>query len=420
MATKYSYTIETEFPNGKADPSRLTQEIQESGITTALEYIAIDGGECEIWFKSDLSTKDQTTLDGIVAAHSGEPLDTVEVAYDRTTGKMRVHQTSRQPGTKTFFTGCSDDTTVLTDVGSGPSWHSYHKVGDATLNYVYFDFNAIDNGTWIHEGYITWKDCMFDVVSVDIVPRTITYEVSGIGEPTFTGSGLDDIDTTASATLDMTYPTTYRVSIDSDGTPDTFRWSKDGGSTWEEQDVAITGGLQLLEHGVSIIFDATTGHTIGDRWDIRAVPENTTFNLYGGYLIIPAAYDGNIFVTSDITQCHGGLVKTTPTEDGIMAPSYWNADWNSSTGLFENVAPAPLGDGNYNIFAAEISLAKFINRLPLLGDGFVLLQTSDVEEWAHGWRARFMQETNIDAENGFTDHDWYVSMYIVLHREKIA
>ena len=420
MATKYSYNVETEFPEGKVNSNRLTKEIQESSIITALEYIAVDNSDCEVWFKDTLSTKDETTLNSIIAAHTGEPLDDTELMYDRDTGKMRVHQTSRQPGTKTFFTGCSDDITDLNDVGGGPSWHSYHKVGDPTLNYVYFDFNSIDNSTWIHEGYITWKNCLFDAVSVDIVPRTVTYEISGIGEAVFTGSGLNDIDTTATSTLDMSYPTTYRISIDSDGTPDTFRWSKNGGSTWEVEDIAITGGLQLLEHGVSIIFNSTTGHTIGDHWDIRAVPENTTFNLYGGYLIIPAAYDGNIFVTNDITQCHGGLVETTPTDDGIMAPSYWNAEWNSTTKVFENITPAPLGDGKYNMFAAEITLAKFINRLPLLGDGFILLKTSDVEEWAHGWRARFMQETNIDSENGFTDHDWYVSMYIVLHRAKLA
>lgn len=420
MATKYSYTISTEFPNAKANPSRLTLEIQESDIATALEYIAVDEGDCEVWFKDDLSTKDEETLDGIVSVHSGEPLEEVEVAYDRNTGKIRFHQTSRQPGTKTFFTGSSDDTSNPTDVGGGDLWMINHQTGDAASSSIYFDFNSINNDTWIHEGYITWKSCMFDQVTVAIVPRTVTYEVSGIRDAEFTGTGLNDIDSTATAVLDMAYPTTYRVSIDSDGTPDTFRWSKDGGSTWEATDVSITGNLQELENGVGVIFGATTGHTLGDRWDIRAVPENTTFNLYGGYLVIPAAYDGNIFVTSDITQCHGGLVQTTPNENGVMDTSFWNATWNSTTNLFENISPAPLGDGNFNLFAAEVTLATFINRLPLLGDGFVMLQTSDVEQWSHGWRAKFIQETYIDTENGFADHDWQCAMYITLHRAKLA
>jgi len=420
MATKYSYTISSEFPNGVVNIDRLTIEVRDSGISTALEYIAIDGGECEIWFKSDLSTKDETTLDGLVAVHSGEEPEVVDTMYDRTTGKIRVHQTSRQPGTKTFFTGASDDTDNIMDVGGGPLWMTYHKVGDPIDDAIYFDFNSITNDTWIHEGYITWKNCMFDSVTVSIVPRTVSYELSGLRTPVFNGSGLNNIDTTAVATLDMVQPTTYRISIDGDGTPDTFRWSKDGGDTWEDTDVAMTGGLQELDHGVGIIFGTTTGHTIGDYWEIRAVPENTTYNLYGGYLIIPAAYDGNVFVTSDITQCHGGLVQTTPSEDGTMGTSFWNADWNPDTGLFENIAPAPFGDGGYNLFAVEVTLAIFINRLPLLGDGFVLLQTSDVEQWSHGWRAKFSQHTYINSEDGYTDHAWESAMYITLHRARLA
>jgi len=420
MSTKYSYNIAANFPNSKVDASRLTSEIQASGITSALDFIGISAGICEIWFKTELSTKDQGELDDIVSVHSGEPPEEIIPAFDRQTGKYRFHQTSRQPGTKTFFTGASDDITDIMNVGGGPLWIAIHKVGESINTSVYFDFNSITNDTWIHEGYITWKNCMFDTVNVDIVPRTVTFEVSGIGEPVFTGIGLNDIDTTASATLDMTYPTTYRISIDSDGTPDTFRWSKTNGSTWEAEDIPITGGLQELEHGVAIIFNSTTGHNIGDYWNIRAVPENTTFNLYGGYLIVPAAYDGNIFVTSDISQCHGGLVQTTPSEDGVMGTSFWNADWNPDTGLFENITPAPYGNGSYNLFAVEVTLATFINKLPLLGDGFVMLQTSDVEQWSHGWRAKFSQFTYIDSEHGLGDHDWQVAMYITLHRARLA
>ena len=420
MATKYSYNIASSFPNSIVNTISLTNEIRVAGISTALDFIGTSAGNCDIWFKADLSTKDQTTLDGLVAIHTGEAPEVIEPMYDRNTGKMRFHQTSRQPGTKTFFTGASDDVSNLSDVGGGDVWMAYHKTGDPVSSAIYFDFNTIENDTWIHEGYITWKNCMFDLVTVDIVPRTVTYEVSGIGDPSFTGSGLNDIDTTASAVLDMTYPTTYRVSIDDDATPDTFRWSKDGGDNWEATDIPITGDLQTLENGVAIIFNSTTGHTIGDYWDIRAVPENTTFNLYGGYMVIPAAYDGNIFLTSDITQCHGGLVQTTPNEEGAMSPSFWNADWNSTTNLFENIAPAPLGDGQFNLFAAEITLATFINKLPLLGDGFVMLQTSDVEQWSHGWRARFSQTTYVNTDDGFTDHDWQVAMYITLHRANIA
>lgn len=77
--TKYTYSISTDFtgliaPYTKPDIPRLTQEIQTSNIVTALDYIGITGDLCDIWFKAELSAGDQTILDGIVAAHTGQPI----------------------------------------------------------------------------------------------------------------------------------------------------------------------------------------------------------------------------------------------------------------------------------------------------------------------------------------------------------
>lgn len=60
--------------------------------------------------------------------------------------------------------------------------------------------------------------------------------------------------------------TEFDVEIDSQGTPDTFKWRQDGGA-WTEG-VAITGAAQALADGVSITFTATTGHALGASWDI--------------------------------------------------------------------------------------------------------------------------------------------------------
>lgn len=67
---------------------------------------------------------------------------------------------------------------------------------------------------------------------------------------------------------------TYTVEIDSEGTPDTFKWSKDNFTTTEASGVAITGSAQTLDNGVTITFTATTGHGLGDQWDMTVV--NTT------------------------------------------------------------------------------------------------------------------------------------------------
>jgi len=91
-------------------------------------------------------------------------------------------------------------------------------------------------------------------------------ETGANGPVTFTGTGLDDLSTTHPP--DAGSPIrNFRVEIDATGSPDTFKWSKDGGSTWEATGIEITGSDQVLTEGVAIRFTNTTGHTLGDRWD---------------------------------------------------------------------------------------------------------------------------------------------------------
>lgn len=71
---QYTYAIATAFPNSIVDTGRLTVEVLESSILTGLEYINTGLGNCDIWFAAALSVGELATLDGIVAAHSGEPI----------------------------------------------------------------------------------------------------------------------------------------------------------------------------------------------------------------------------------------------------------------------------------------------------------------------------------------------------------
>jgi len=77
MAT-YTYSISTDFPNQKVAVDSLTKEIEDSDISSAtLQYIdvAVSAPDnCDIVFDVALSPTDETTLDGLVAAHQGEPL----------------------------------------------------------------------------------------------------------------------------------------------------------------------------------------------------------------------------------------------------------------------------------------------------------------------------------------------------------
>jgi hypothetical protein len=84
---RYEYTIDADetFPNRKVDLPRLTQEIQESAITIALNGpLTVLAGNCCIDFKVVLPLVDQAVLDQLVTHHSGEPLPNPHMLSDGT------------------------------------------------------------------------------------------------------------------------------------------------------------------------------------------------------------------------------------------------------------------------------------------------------------------------------------------------
>jgi len=91
-----------------------------------------------------------------------------------------------------------------------------------------------------------------------------------LGALTFSGSGLNDMNHGSNSRFTLASDINYKVQIDGVGSPNTFKWSDDGGSTWDVSTVSITGADQLLNNGVTIRFAATTGHTSGDNWSFTA------------------------------------------------------------------------------------------------------------------------------------------------------
>jgi hypothetical protein len=74
--TKYTYSVASDFPQGAVSPETFEQEIHDSSISSATYlYLNIAGDVCDVWFDGALSGGDETTLDGIVAAHEAVPLD---------------------------------------------------------------------------------------------------------------------------------------------------------------------------------------------------------------------------------------------------------------------------------------------------------------------------------------------------------
>jgi len=91
-----------------------------------------------------------------------------------------------------------------------------------------------------------------------------------LGAITFSGAGLDDMEHGLRSRFTLASDINYKVEIDGTGSPNTFKWSDDGGSTWDATLVSITGADQALNNGVYIRFGATTGHTSTNSWSWTA------------------------------------------------------------------------------------------------------------------------------------------------------
>ncbi len=101
---------------------------------------------------------------------------------------------------------------------------------------------------------------------------------SGVGPTTqTTGTGLND------ATFGGVYSggstKTYAVKITAVGTPDSFQYSSDNGSSYNGVNIDIrSDGTQTLAEGVTIIFGATTGHTLNDVFKSTVIVPLTTLS----------------------------------------------------------------------------------------------------------------------------------------------
>ncbi len=113
------------------------------------------------------------------------------------------------------------------------------------------------------------------------VNTKLAFLSKGQGPDTFTGV-LDDINI-GGAYEGHGKKTEYVVEIDATGSPDTFKWSNDGGATWVQTGVACvgSGSPYELEEEITVYWDAVTGHTLGDKWEWDAGFEIVNITSHG-------------------------------------------------------------------------------------------------------------------------------------------
>ena len=228
-ATAYSYSIQNDFPNRKVATDRLAQEIQSSSIVTALDRIDTSGDDCSVWFKDALSAGDKTTLGGLVAVHSGEPLPgpatkpdgtpivalhneqnggTGVVAVTGRIGKELILVTHNFCDPTTWYTESIRETDhALTDSGDGLTWTSGQSNWIDMTHGKCFDENSIASG--VSHGYIV----EIKVDGITLTPRA-----------PFATSGGD---------YTVNYPAgTVTFANSQSGKTVTASYSHENGSTW--------------------------------------------------------------------------------------------------------------------------------------------------------------------------------------------
>ena len=145
---------------------------------------------------------------------------------------------------------------------------------------------------------------------------------TGIGPVTATAV-LDDL--TVSGTYIGKEGKDFVVEIDAIGTPDTYKWSIDGGSTFVETGISATGSQELLPEtnggtGIRLDWGATTGHTLGDKWEFTTTvsgfsPESDDLLFYmnGEESLMCGVGAGNTDSVGDDNSGFGGLTLSSNT-----------------------------------------------------------------------------------------------------------
>jgi len=127
--------------------------------------------------------------------------------------------------------------------------------------------------------------CTDDFLFAGLVSARITYATAS------PGNVLDDMLTNSGLNYTGVVTRNYRVQIDTAGATDKFKWSHNGGATWEATGVTITGAAQTLEDNVKVTFGATTGHNLNDYWDFTAGDTTTNIHHIAGVYKLFASTD---------------------------------------------------------------------------------------------------------------------------------
>ena len=102
----------------------------------------------------------------------------------------------------------------------------------------------------------------------------------------------------------------YVVEIDGNGAPDTFRWSSNGGASFNDSGIAIVADTNItLSAGVLVEFNSTDAYELGDRWRIKVKPVNEIVEVgrYGTFADKLATTQSNLIKAINRARNEGKL-----------------------------------------------------------------------------------------------------------------
>ena len=138
----------------------------------------------------------------------------------------------------------------------------------------------------------------------------------------------------------------------------------------------------------------------------------TDYNLYGGYLIVPASPGTGTLVVDNADRV---LVQVPLDENGNRkSAGYFDAVWNTNTKVFDSITPNYGGTGEFNMFTVEVNLARFVASQCILGNGFMQMQTSDIDMVGHNMQIKIDLLTNASEPA----HDWWWNATFTMHRKR--
>lgn len=159
-------------------------------------------------------------------------------------------------------------------------------------------------------------DCAAEITTELLYTATSAY----CSAVSFNGGGLDDMSVSRCAFTGRV-DTDYKIEIDGNPGLDTFKWSDDGGSTWDATNVFINSkDGNVLNNGITILFASGFGHTIGDYWTFTAYAAETytisKANVHFTTNTVVGKYDAPTTGITGISDTSMGSAVTAATVSG--------------------------------------------------------------------------------------------------------